>query len=41
MLAAGNISPKDLELFTLTDAPEEAVEIIETFYQARALGPNF
>jgi uncharacterized protein (TIGR00730 family) len=41
MLAAGNISPEDLELFMLTDAPEEAAEIIETFYRERALGPNF
>ncbi len=41
MLAAGNISPEDLELFMLTDEPEEAAEIIETFYRERALGPNF
>ncbi len=41
MLAAGNISPEDLDLFTLTDDPAEAVEIINAFYQEHALAPNF
>ncbi len=41
VLAAGNISPDDPELFTLTDDPDEAVGIIDTFYREHALAPNF
>jgi len=28
MLAAGNISPEDLDLFVVTDAPEEVRDLI-------------
>lgn len=41
MLAAGNISPTDLDLFRLTDDPVEAVDFIDAFYKEHALGPNF
>lgn len=41
VLAAGNISPDDPNLFTLTDDPVEAVEIIDAFYKEHALTPNF
>jgi uncharacterized protein (TIGR00730 family) len=41
MLEAGNISPDDPDLFTLTDDPVEAAEIINAFYQEHALCPNF
>jgi len=41
MLTVGNISPEDLGLFTLTDDPEVAVQIIETAYRERTPGPNF
>jgi uncharacterized protein (TIGR00730 family) len=41
MLTVGNISPEDLGLFTLTDDPEVAVQIIETAYRERRPGPNF
>jgi uncharacterized protein (TIGR00730 family) len=33
VLAAGNISPKDLELFKVTDDPKEVVKIINQFYK--------
>jgi uncharacterized protein (TIGR00730 family) len=36
-----NISPDDLELFTLVDSAEEAVEIIVNFYSKYLLSPNF
>ena len=41
MLEAGNISPEDPNLFTLTDDPVEAVEIVERFYKEHAIAPNF
>ncbi|HET6569059.1 MAG TPA: TIGR00730 family Rossman fold protein [Rhodothermales bacterium] len=41
VLGAGNISPDDPNLFSLTDDPQEAVEIIDTFYKEHALTPNF
>ncbi len=41
MLEAGNISPTDLELFQLVDSPSEVVEIIDSFYKAHMLSPNF
>lgn len=41
MLGAGNISPKDLDLFTLTDDPAEAVARIVQFCQAEGVAPNF
>ncbi len=36
-----NISPEDLELFTLVDTAEEAVENISRFYSRYLLSPNF
>jgi hypothetical protein len=39
--AAGNISAKDPELFTLTDDPAEAVALIDSFYREHAMVPNF
>ena len=36
-----NISPTDLDLFTLVDTPEEAVEYILDFYRTHKLNPNF
>jgi uncharacterized protein (TIGR00730 family) len=41
VLGAGNISPDDPNLFNLTDDPQEAVAIIDTFYKEHALTPNF
>ena len=37
----GNISAKDLDLFKITDSPEEAVEYINDFYKSHLLRPNF
>jgi uncharacterized protein (TIGR00730 family) len=36
-----NASPEDLYLFELVDTPQEAVEIIENFYNKYLLKPNF
>lgn len=36
-----NISPEDLNLFTLVDTADEAVDIINTFYSKYLLSPNF
>lgn len=36
-----NISADDLELFTLVDTAEEAVEVIDSFYAKYMLSPNF
>jgi uncharacterized protein (TIGR00730 family) len=41
MLAEHNISPDDMNLFTLVDTAEEAVKHIEDFYHKYALKPNF
>jgi hypothetical protein len=41
MLEEKNILPEDLEIFTLVDTAEEAVKIIEDFYNKYALKPNF
>ena len=41
VLAAGNISEQDPNLFSLTDDPEEAVAMIESFYREHAITPNF
>ncbi|MGF1558310.1 MAG: TIGR00730 family Rossman fold protein [Flavobacteriaceae bacterium] len=41
MLAAGNISPQDLDLIKLVDTKEEVVAIIDTFYKGNSLSPNF
>lgn len=36
-----NISPEDLDLFSLVDTAEEAVETINQFYSKYLLSPNF
>lgn len=36
-----NISVNDLDLFTLVDTAEEAIEVIDTFYGKYMLSPNF
>lgn len=36
-----NISPEDLDLFTLVDSSDEAVEFIDKFYSKYLLKPNF
>lgn len=41
MLEEKNISPEDLDIIKLVDTPEEAVEIIEDFYNKYSLKPNF
>ncbi len=39
--AGGYISPEDTDLFTLTDDPDEAIDIIENFCDATGQRPNF
>jgi uncharacterized protein (TIGR00730 family) len=41
VLAEKNISPEDLEIFQVVDTAEEAVAVIEEFYNKYALKPNF
>jgi uncharacterized protein (TIGR00730 family) len=41
LVANGTISPKDLDLFHLTDNLDEVVNIITSFYSDRAIKPNF
>lgn len=41
MLANKTISPEDIDLFTLTDDEDEAVDIICSFYEEHSLSPNF
>ena len=41
MLNAGNISKTDLDLIRIVDTEEEVVEIIDAFYKAHTLSPNF
>jgi uncharacterized protein (TIGR00730 family) len=41
LLAENKISPEDLQIFQLVDTAEEAVGIIEDFYEKYALKPNF
>ncbi|MEW2922164.1 MULTISPECIES: LOG family protein [Flavobacteriaceae] len=41
MLAAGNVSPRDLDLIKLVDTEDEVVEILDSFYKERDLSPNF
>lgn len=41
MVSAGTISPGDIDLFHLTDDPEETVNIICDFYQQHTVSPNF
>lgn len=36
-----NVSPSDLELFTIADTEDEIVEIIDNFYNKHHLSPNF
>ena len=36
-----NISPEDMDLFTLVDTADEAVEVINEFYSKYLLSPNF
>ena len=36
-----NISPEDLDIFTLVDTADEAVENIYRFYSRYLLSPNF
>ncbi len=36
-----NISPEDLDLFSITDTAEGAVELIDSFYTRYLLSPNF
>lgn len=41
LLAEKNIDTKDMKIFTLVDTAEEAVAVIENFYNKYALKPNF
>jgi len=41
LLAEGNISPGDLDLFRIVDTAEEAVKLIDDFYSNYLLRPNF
>ncbi|GAA0874573.1 TIGR00730 family Rossman fold protein [Wandonia haliotis] len=36
-----NISPKDLDLFSIVDTAEDAVQYIDEFYKTHELSPNF
>jgi predicted Rossmann-fold nucleotide-binding protein len=35
------ISPEDLDLFSIVDTPEDAVQVIDDFYAKYLLSPNF
>ena len=41
MLKEMNISPEDMDLFTLVDTADEVIQYINKFYKDRALKPNF
>ena len=41
MLSRGNIAEKDLDLFRLTDDPDEAADLIAGFYKKHRMQPNF
>ena len=41
MLEAKNVSPEDLDLFSIVDTSDEAVDIINKFYSKYLLRPNF
>jgi hypothetical protein len=41
MLAEGNISPEDLDLFTIVDSADEVIKIVNEFYSKYNLKPNF
>ena len=36
-----NVSPKDLESFSVVDTAEEVIQIIDKFYNKNRLMPNF
>lgn len=40
-LKSNYISPQDLELFSITNDPEEAAQIIYEFHKGKKLSPNF
>jgi len=40
-LKAGYISPEDLDLFSVTDDPKEAAQIMFDFHKGKKLTPNF
>ncbi len=37
----GNISPKDLDLFSIVDNSDEVIDVINNFYKKYELSPNF
>ena len=41
MMEQGNISPEDPDLFQISDDPEEAASLIDSFYKEHAIRPNF
>lgn len=41
LIAEGNISKEDLDLFQVVDNAEDAAQAIEEYYQKYNLGPNF
>jgi len=41
LLEAGNISPKDLDLFHVVDDANEVIDILNDFYEEYRLSPNF
>ncbi len=41
LLEEEKISPEDMDIFRMVDTPEEAVAVIEEFYNKYALKPNF
>jgi len=41
LLASGYVSEGDLNLFHVTDDPEEAVALIDDFYREHTIAPNF
>jgi hypothetical protein len=41
LLAEGNISAEDLDLVNIVDTPEDAVKVIDEFYNKYLLSPNF
>lgn len=41
MLAQGNISAPDLDLFKIVDSEEEAIQYIDDFFKTHAFTPNF
>lgn len=41
MLKEMNISPQDLDIFSMVDTADEAVNIIDSYYKKYALKPNF